>query len=310
MANQFNLASATSPVIREIMRRRTEEVHNGTKLGLVIEGGGMRGVISAGVLAFMEEYGLGGVFDEVYAESAGAVNGAYFVAGQARYGSRIYCDNLRFKEFLNFWRLRKVMDLDYATDKVVGETRKLDCGRLRSSRTRLFVSLTHAISAQKAIVDIQQVSVPVLSVLKASSAAVPLYNHPVIVGGEPYVDGGISDPIPVMNAVRSGCTHILVLFTRPISFQPGALSAWEEACVRLFGRWWSPALREAFRSRWRHVLEARNVALGFTPTERDVAIAVIAPPDESPKVTRVSRDPRLLDAALNASFDQARGVFL
>ena len=54
-----------------------------TKLGLVVEGGGMRGVISGGALIALERLGLTSAFDEVYGESAGAINACYFLAGEA-----------------------------------------------------------------------------------------------------------------------------------------------------------------------------------------------------------------------------------
>src|SRR5207244_13520104 len=52
------------------------------KLGLVIEGGGMRGVISAGSLLALDLLGFREIFDEIYAASAGGVNAAYFLSGQ------------------------------------------------------------------------------------------------------------------------------------------------------------------------------------------------------------------------------------
>src|SRR5215471_7011063 len=71
------------PVVKEIERRlgllREGRALSGlsTKLGLVVEGGGMRGVVSGGSLIAMERVGLSSVFDEVYGESAGAINACY-----------------------------------------------------------------------------------------------------------------------------------------------------------------------------------------------------------------------------------------
>src|SRR5262249_39413334 len=65
-----------------------------TKLRLVVEGGGMRGVVSGGALIALERVGLTSVFDEVYGESAGAINACYFLAGKAAFGGRIYLEDL------------------------------------------------------------------------------------------------------------------------------------------------------------------------------------------------------------------------
>src|SRR5262245_6066897 len=83
-------------VVREI-HRRLARLRAGAppgvgdaKLGLVIEGGGMRGAISAGALVALERLGLTSAFDEVLGESAGALNACYFLAGAAALGARIY----------------------------------------------------------------------------------------------------------------------------------------------------------------------------------------------------------------------------
>ena len=59
------------------------EVSDGRKVGLIVEGGAMRGVISCAALMALEDLRLTDVFDEVYGASAGAVNAAYFLARQS-----------------------------------------------------------------------------------------------------------------------------------------------------------------------------------------------------------------------------------
>ena len=68
--------------------------------GLVVQGGGMRGVYSMGALAALEEMGFGECFDHVAGSSAGALNGAYFITGQASYGVETYIHYLSRKKVL------------------------------------------------------------------------------------------------------------------------------------------------------------------------------------------------------------------
>jgi predicted patatin/cPLA2 family phospholipase len=75
---------------------------DGRTIALVIEGGGMRGVISGGMVAALEQLGLLDIFDVVYGSSAGAIAGAYFLAGQARYGTTIFYERLNNSRFINF----------------------------------------------------------------------------------------------------------------------------------------------------------------------------------------------------------------
>ena len=84
-----------NPVIQLILDRLRSESQplqrkDGYKLGLAIEGGAMRGVVSAGMVTALEYLGLLRVFDAVYGSSAGAFNGAFFLAGQAAFGTTIY----------------------------------------------------------------------------------------------------------------------------------------------------------------------------------------------------------------------------
>src|ERR1700728_2018560 len=83
------------PVVALIRRRREENSmpghrDDGRRIALVIEGGGMRGVISAGMTAAIEQLGLTDAFDEVHGASAGGFHGAFLLAGQAAYLAALY----------------------------------------------------------------------------------------------------------------------------------------------------------------------------------------------------------------------------
>ena len=74
--------------------RAGDRAPDGRKLALVVEGGALRGVCSAGGVVALEHLGLTDVFDHVYGTSAGVMNASYFVAGQARLGIRIYYEDM------------------------------------------------------------------------------------------------------------------------------------------------------------------------------------------------------------------------
>ncbi len=74
---------------------------DGRKLGLVVEGGGMRGTLSAASLLAVDLMGYRGCFDAVYAVSAGSVNAAYFLSGQGVEGITVYFDNISNRRFIN-----------------------------------------------------------------------------------------------------------------------------------------------------------------------------------------------------------------
>ena len=89
----------------------------------------MRGVVTAGMVTGLEMLGLRDVFDVVYGSSGGASNGAYFVGGQAAYGTTIYYDHINSQDFINLWRPlinRLVVDFYFVTDHVMVELVILD----------------------------------------------------------------------------------------------------------------------------------------------------------------------------------------
>ena len=67
---------------------------DGRKLALVVEGGALRGVCSAGGVVALEHLGLTDLFDHVYGTSAGVMNASYFLAGEARLGIRVYYEDM------------------------------------------------------------------------------------------------------------------------------------------------------------------------------------------------------------------------
>jgi predicted patatin/cPLA2 family phospholipase len=122
------------------------------RLALCIEGGGMRGVVSAGMVAALEHLGLLYVFDRVYGSSAGAMNGAFFVAGQAAFGSTIYYEDINNNRFIDYrraWRRRPILDLDYLVWDVMCGTKRLDVARVMASPVALHLLATDSASGRR-----------------------------------------------------------------------------------------------------------------------------------------------------------------
>jgi predicted patatin/cPLA2 family phospholipase len=312
-----NIASPDHAVIKEIVRRKlcglrgnSSDANRAVKLGLVVEGGAMRGVYSGGVLVAMEELGLTDVFDEVYCESAGAVNACYFLAGQGAYGIKIYFEDLPSLKFVNPFRYGTLIDVDYAIDVIVKIAKPLDTERVLKSPTHLYIAVTNALTGKSRIVDVKREDVPLLTLLKATGAIVPLYNHAVDIGGQPYVDGGIADPIPIHAAIEADCTHVLVLLTRPPVYTSLPYSAFQRFCLSPLLKDWSQPFVKAFyeRSATRYN-EARNIAFGKTIVRDGIKIAVISPAYDSPAIARVTVARKKLLAATADAVQRTREVF-
>jgi predicted patatin/cPLA2 family phospholipase len=110
------------PVLEVILERqrrgsRPGAREDGWRVGLLVEGGAMRAVVSSGMASALELLGLRECFDAVYGASAGAAVGAYFVAGNVAAGTAIFYEHANSRAFIDLRRLlvgRPVVNSDRA----------------------------------------------------------------------------------------------------------------------------------------------------------------------------------------------------
>src|ERR1043165_8964616 len=220
MAHGVNPAD-TIDLLKERARRVKQggALEDGKKAGLIAEGGAMRGVISCASLMSLEELGLTEVFDEVYGASAGAVNAAYFLAGQAACATSIYYQKINNTRFIRrFWH-RKMVNIDDLFDCIIMSERPLRVDKVLACRSQLFITIADACTGEAFLAHAQTSRTPLLTLLKASAAMPLLYNGLVAVDGRDCFDGGLINPLPILEAIESGCTDLLVLLTRPPSYR-------------------------------------------------------------------------------------------
>jgi predicted acylesterase/phospholipase RssA len=197
-------------------RRRTDP----HVVSLVVEGGGMRGAVSAGMCLVLEEAGLMSSIDRVYGCSSGALSGGFAAAGQAALWATSFddCASRAFIDPSRALRGRPMLDLDFLFDEVIARRRPL-------SETGVAVGPEFravAVSASRAELRVLRDFESAADLLAAARASCSI---PVLTGpaptyrGEPTVDGGLLEPIPYRTALREGATHVLVLRSRDPSFR-------------------------------------------------------------------------------------------
>ncbi len=210
------------PVVALLRRRR--EVGSkpgaradGRRIALVIEGGGMRGVVSAGMTAAIEQLGLTDAFDEVHGASAGAFNAAFLIAGQATYLTGLYphgFGNPRFVSARRMLRGGAPFDMDYVIREVWRTERPLRTERILESAIELHCTATDVDSAQ--IVDLTGLSSDdeIRAAMLASARLPWLAGGPVEFRGRRLLDATLAEAVPVLHS-RQTATDLLVLQTRP-----------------------------------------------------------------------------------------------
>jgi len=188
-----------------------------SRSAIVVEGGAMRGIFSVGVLDVFLERRFE-PFDLAIGASAGACNLASHVARQDGRNRRAYFDLMTRREFIDVRRAvigRSAVDLDWLWDELA-RREPLDVDAIGRSPVELIVVATSARSGEP--VYLRPTPAEMFDALKGSCALPALYRGQVTLGGEPLIDGGVSDPIPVEEAYRRGARRIVVVRSRPAAY--------------------------------------------------------------------------------------------
>lgn len=200
----------------------------------------MRGVLSAGMAAALKYVGLQDAIDVVYGSSAGSIIGAYFVSGQVPlYGASIYYDSICSDRFISKRALlsspyllgrsgravtdtagnkvRPVLYLDALLDEVMKETKPLDWNAfVKHSVKQPLKPVASSLTAMRSeILDGFSTLDELLDCLRASARVPGIAGDPVAINGAYYSDAMIFEPVPFRSALADGCTHVLVLRTKP-----------------------------------------------------------------------------------------------
>ncbi|MFN8578647.1 MAG: patatin family protein [Candidatus Sericytochromatia bacterium] len=185
---------------------------------LILEGGAMRSVHSAGALKAFGEMGYShDYFDFVFGASAGACNAAYFLAGQTNEFWKMWSDTLLSKDFVNvkniLSRKKPVLNVDFAIEEVMLKRHPVNVKKILESNTKFYVIATNCSTGQ-AEYFLNDKEETFFDVIKASSSIPILYNKSVKIDGIEYMDGALSDSIPIKKAIELGAKEIYVLLTR------------------------------------------------------------------------------------------------
>ena len=217
---------------------RNAENSANSKVALVAEGGGQRGIFTAGVLDTWLDAGHD-PFDILIGTSAGSQNLTSFVARQKGYAKRLIRGLTRHKRFFQMGRGlmgKHIVDLDWYFDKTQEANRLLDLDTAKSNvadREILFTA-TNARDRKAYFLNPMKSQNNWVELIKASSALPLLYKQGVPLHTEIeakqaantdfYLDGGLAAPLPVTEAYNRGATKIVVIRTVDKGFQ--AQSPW------------------------------------------------------------------------------------
>lgn len=185
--------------------------------GLVLEGGAMRGMYTAGILDTLIEAGIES--KSVVGVSAGALFGVNYLSKQV---GRVVRYNKRFNSDKNYLGIKplvkegNIVDTDYAYRRVPHELDPFDDETFKASDGKFTAVVTNIDTAEAEYIPIESVF-DQMDTLRASGS-MPVVSRPVEIDGKKYLDGAISDSVPFEWMLETGAQKVVVVLTRDITY--------------------------------------------------------------------------------------------
>ncbi len=263
-------------------------------VGLILEGGGMRGAYTAGVLQALYSEDIS--FDYIVGVSAGALTATGFISGQPRRNYRTFVEYASDPRYMGLNQLRKtgsIFNFDFVLGSLTRELLPLDFDAFYGNPCRMLIGVTDLESGKAVFYDKSAMrNDPKMRVLQAS-ASLPLLANIVEFDGRKLLDGGIADPIPIDRSIADGNDRHVIVLTRDRDFVRKKYSN-----MRLIERKYAEYPEFVETVRRRHLKYNKERELCFELEKQGKA--VIIAPRRPVKVSRYERGSEKL-AALHDS---------
>lgn len=262
------------------------DINNNT--GLVLEGGGMRGVFTCGVLDYFIDNNL--EFPYVIGVSAGACNGLSYMSkqrGRARYSNIEMLEKYNYIGFKHYIKKRNFLDFDILFNKLPEEIYPYNYDAYFFSEGIFEMVTTNCLTGKAEYYEEKKDKNRLLDIAKASSS-LPIMCPITYVDDIPMLDGGIADSIPLQRAMDKGFNRNIVVLTR----NKGYRKEQKDIKIPSFIYRKYPAIRTALNER----SEVYNRQLEFVDQLEDEGKILVIRPTNPVVVRRMERDTqRLVD---------------
>lgn len=266
--------------------------------GLVLEGGGLRGVFTCGVLDCFMNHGIR--FPFTVGVSAGACNGLSYMSGQrgrAKVSNIDLMDEHHYIGFKYLFTQRCIMDFKLLFEDFPERIIPYDYDTYFSNPDRFVMVTTNCLTGKAEYFEEKSSSKRVMDIVRASSS-LPFVSPVSYVDGVPMLDGGIADSLPVEYAMNQGYEKLVVVLTRNKGYRKKDSKM---LAARMFYRKY-PNLQKALSER--NAVYNRTMDL-IERLEDEGRITVIRPlkPIE---VSRMEKDTSKLTALYQEGYDIAK----
>ncbi len=265
---------------------------------LILEGGGLRGIYTSGVLRFFMDRGL--FFPYVIGVSMGACNAANYVSRQPernRIVNTRFVDDPRYISYLRLLAGGELFGMKFIFDTIPNQLVPFDYQAFRESAMKCISVVTDCETGKPLYFEKSELGKDYLSILQASTC-LPFISNPVQYNGQILMDGGLSDSIPIRKSIGDGNRKNVLILTQPKGYRKKRFKFNSLARMR-YPRF--PGLCEALATRYIRY----NETLDFIDTlERQDKIFIIRPRSVLP-ARRIERDRNRLYAAYDQGYQDA-----
>lgn len=259
------------------------------KIGLVVEGGGMKCAYTAGILDKLLDNKI--TFDYAIGVSAGSSSTASFLAGQRDRNRRFFVEHVGEPGYMGFRTFLKTgsffgLEYIYATLTNSDGADPIDYQTILDNPTEFKVVATDAVTGKPVYFDKTDAKQDDYRIFMAS-CAIPVVSKPIKIHGKYYFDGGCADPIPVRKALEDGCDKVVILLCRPKDTVRTPEKHREMLKTALLKY---PKIFHAIDNR----AIIYNEVLSFSKALEEQGKAFIIAPNEALPVSTYTRDPEIL----------------
>ncbi|MDB4868838.1 MAG: patatin family protein [Cohnella sp.] len=268
-------------------------------IGLVLEGGGMRGIYTAGVLEYFAEQEL--YFSYQIGVSAGACMAASYLSRQRGRNKTVNIDfagDSRYLSWRNFLVKRELFGMDFIFGEIPTSLVPFDFQTFHEATEEFVVGTTNIATGKPLYFSKSEEDLDLLTVLRASSS-LPFFAPIVEYAGLKLMDGGISDPIPIRKAEEDGYRRTVLILTRNQGYvkSPSRLR-W--LLRRGYGQY--PDFIE--RMLRRH--EVYNQTVSYIEQQEKNGFAFVIRPSLPIMVGRVEQNPKKLEQLYQQGYEDAK----
>jgi predicted patatin/cPLA2 family phospholipase len=273
-----------------------------TQVGLVLEGGGMRGVYTAGVLEYFLEKNL--YFPYNIGVSAGACNAVSYLSRQKDRNRKVnidYIHNPNYLSLRNYIKKRELFGMDFIFDEIPNKLVPFDYETFYKAEELFEVGTTDCITGETVYYNKHQHGQDMLTILRASSS-LPFAAPIVQFDQRPLLDGGISDPIPIKRAEEVGFDKNVVILTRNKGYQKKpSKQSWISS--KLYNDY--PGLLQSMDKR----AASYNETLQYIFEQEKKGKVFVIQPSAPLKVGRVERNQHRLTQLFNEGYEDGKRLY-